>query len=184
MNWRLSAASLALTAAACGTTPAPRPAAGQTADLVIVNGRVFTADERGTTAQAVATAGNKILLVGTNDAVSALRGPQTRVVDARGGTVAPGFNDSHVHFISGGMTLGHVDLAGLTTLAQVQDKIRAFAAAHADAVKACGSAEPNGRIRQREGVDHRSKPGIDLRSTRDRRYRCWLVKLLRLDSNQ
>ena len=133
MNWRLSVASLALTAAACGTAPAPRPAAGQTADLVIVNGRVFTADERGTTAQAVATAGNTILLVGTNDAVSALRGPQTRVIDAHGGTVAPGFNDSHVHFISGGMSLGDVDLAGLTTLAQVQDKIRAFAAAHADA---------------------------------------------------
>ena len=83
---------------------------------MIVNGRVFTADERGTTAQAVAVAGNKILLVGTDDAVSALRGPQTRVVDAHGGTVAPGFNDSHVHFISGGMALGDVDLAGLTTL--------------------------------------------------------------------
>jgi predicted amidohydrolase YtcJ len=133
VTWRLSAASLALTAVACGTAPAPGPAAGQTADLAIVNGRVFTANERGTTAQAIATAGNKILLVGTNDAVSALRGPQTRVVDARGGTVAPGFNDSHVHFINGGMTLGQVDLAGLTTLAQVQDKIRAFAAAHTDA---------------------------------------------------
>ena len=68
MNWRISVAWLALTAAACGTAPAPGPAGGQTADLVIVNGRVFTADERGTTAQAVATAGNKILLVGSNDA--------------------------------------------------------------------------------------------------------------------
>jgi len=133
VNWRLSVVWVALTAAACGTAPASAPAPGQTADLVIVNGRVFTADERGTTAQAVATAGSKILLVGTNDTVSALRGPQTRVIDARGGTVAPGFNDSHVHFINGGMTLGQVDLAGLTTLAQVQDKIRAFAAAHADA---------------------------------------------------
>ena len=133
MNWRLSVAWLALAAAACGTAPASGPGAGQMADLVIVNGRVFTADERDTTAQAVAIAGNKILLVGTNDAVSALRGPQTRVIDAHGGTVTPGFNDSHVHFISGGTTLGDVDLAGLTTLAQVQDAIRAFAAAHADA---------------------------------------------------
>jgi hypothetical protein len=124
---------LALTAAACGSAPASGPATGQAADLVIVNGRVFTADERGTTAQAIAVSGNKIMLVGTNDAVSALRGPQTRVIDAHDSTVAPGFNDSHVHFISGGMTLGDVDLAGLTTLAQVQDKIRAFAAAHADA---------------------------------------------------
>jgi predicted amidohydrolase YtcJ len=133
MNWRFSIAWLALTASACGATPPPGAAAGQTADLVIVNGRVFTADERGTTAQAVAVAGHKILLVGTNEDVSKMRGPQTRVVDAHGGTVAPGFNDSHVHFINGGMTLGDVDLAGITTLAQVQDKIRAFAAAHTDA---------------------------------------------------
>ena len=132
MNWRIPVAWLAVTAAACGTAPAPSPAGGQAADLVILNGRVFTADERGTTAQAVAVAGNTILLVGTTEAVSARRGPQTRVVDAHGGTVAPGFNDSHVHFIGGGITLGDVDLAGLTTLAQVQDTIRAFAAAHAD----------------------------------------------------
>jgi predicted amidohydrolase YtcJ len=133
LNWRLLVAWLALTAAACGGTPAPGPVAGQSADLVIVNGRVFTADERGTTAQAVAVAGQRIVLVGTNEAVASLRGPQTRVVDAHGGTVAPGFNDSHVHFISGGTTLGDVDLADLTTLPQVQEKIRAFAAAHADA---------------------------------------------------
>jgi predicted amidohydrolase YtcJ len=133
MNWRISVAWLALTTAACGAAPAQVPAGGQIADLVVINGKVFTADEQGTTAQAVAVAGNKILLVGTNDAVSARRGPQTRVVDAHGGTVAPGFNDSHVHFISGGTTLGNVDLAGLTTLAQVQDAIRAFAATHVDA---------------------------------------------------
>ena len=80
VSWRISVAWLALTAAACGTAPAPGPAAGQAADLVIVNGRVFTADERGTTAQAVAVAGNKILLVGTNDAVST----SSRAADARG----------------------------------------------------------------------------------------------------
>ena len=132
MNWRIPVAWLAVTAAACGTAPAPGPAGGRAADLVILNGRVFTADAPGTTAQAVAVAGNTILLVGTTEAVSARRGPQTRVVDAHGGTVAPGFNDSHVHFIGGGITLGDVDLAGLTTLAQVQDTIRAFAAAHAN----------------------------------------------------
>lgn len=128
-------ASLAFAAAACGTSPQqPKAAAdGQIADLLIVNGRVFTADEQGTVAQAAAVAGNTILRVGTNDELSALRGPGTRVIDAHGGTVAPGFNDSHVHFVSGGLTLGDVDLAGLTTLAQVQDAIRAFAATKADA---------------------------------------------------
>ena len=100
---------------------------------MIVNGRVFTADEQGTMAQAVAVAGNKILRVGTDQELAALRGPQTRVIDAHGATVAPGFNDSHVHFMSGGATLGDVDLAGLTTLAQVQDAIRTFAAGKSDA---------------------------------------------------
>lgn len=98
------------------------------ADLLIVNGRVYTADGRGTMAQAVAVAGNTILRVGSDTDLAALRGPDTRVIDARGGTVAPGFNDSHVHFLSGGTTLGHVDLAGLTTLAEVQGAIRAFVA--------------------------------------------------------
>lgn len=98
-----------------------------------MNGRVFTSDDRGTAAQAVAVVGNTILRVGTNDELSALRGPATRVIDARGTTVAPGFNDSHVHFMSGGETLGDVDLAGLTTLGQVQDAIRTFAAGKSDA---------------------------------------------------
>ena len=101
---------------------------GPVADLLIVNGRVYTADGRGAMAQAVAVAGNTILRVGSDADLAALRGPATRVIDARGGTVAPGFNDSHVHFLGGGATLGHVDLAGLTTLAQVQGAIRAFVA--------------------------------------------------------
>jgi predicted amidohydrolase YtcJ len=114
----------ALVGAACSGTP---PGAGPVADLLIVNGRVFTADEQGTMAQAVAVAGNQILRVGTDQELAALRGPGTRVIDAHGATVTPGFNDSHVHFLSGGASLGDVDLAGLATLPQVQNAIRDFA---------------------------------------------------------
>ena len=133
MNARalLAVAILAL-GSACGggsTTPAPARSAGPTADLVILNGKVHTGDDAGTIAQAVAIGGNTILEVGTTDEIQALAGPATRMIDAQGATVAPGFNDSHVHFMSGGLSLGDVDLAGLTTLAQVQDKIREFAAA-------------------------------------------------------
>jgi len=115
------------TAACAPGQPAP-PSEGQVADLLITNGRVFTADEAGTTAQAVAVAGTTILRVGTDAELAALRGPNTRVIDARGGTVAPGFNDAHVHFVSGGLSLGDVDLAGLTTLREVQAAISQFAA--------------------------------------------------------
>ncbi len=125
-------ASLALAASACAGVSTP-PAQGQVADLLILNGRVHRGDEQGTVAQAVAVAGNTILRVGSDTELATLRGPETRVIDAHGGTVAPGFNDSHVHFVDGGLSLGKVDLAGATTLSEVHDRIRTFAAANANA---------------------------------------------------
>ena len=129
MRALLVTASLA-SSVACGGAVAPAPAASTApaADLIIVNGNVHTMDAASTIAQAVAVSGTTILKVGTTDEIKALAGPATRVIDAQGHTVAPGFNDSHVHFLSGGRSLGDVDLSGLATLAAVQDKIRAFAA--------------------------------------------------------
>jgi len=60
-------------------------------DLMVVNGRVYTADGEGTTAQAVAIQGNKILRVGSTREIQRLRRAQTVVIDAKGGTVLPGF---------------------------------------------------------------------------------------------
>ena len=117
-----------IVSAACGSPDRRVAAAEATADLIIVNGKVHTVDDANRVVQAVAIGGNTIIKVGTNDDIRSLSGPATRVIDARGATVAPGFNDSHVHFLSGGRSLSDVDLAGLTTLRQVQDKIRVFAA--------------------------------------------------------
>lgn len=126
-------ASSVVLGVACGGTNAPAPAASSPAgtgeaSLVIVNGKVHTMDEAGTIAQAVAVKGNTILKVGTTDEIKALAGPATQVINAVGGTVTPGFNDAHVHFIAGGQSLGDVDLSGLATLQQVQDQIREYAA--------------------------------------------------------
>jgi predicted amidohydrolase YtcJ len=103
------------------------------ADLLIVNSNVYTADGTGRFVQAVAIGGGIVLRVGSNQEVQELRGPSTNVIDARGRAVVPGFNDSHVHFLAGGLGLGQVDLAGLQTLTAVQARIRAFAAAHGSA---------------------------------------------------
>jgi predicted amidohydrolase YtcJ len=100
------------------------------ADLLIVNGKVFAADIAGTTADAIAVRGNTILGIGTTAELGKLRGPDTRVIDAHGGSVVPGFNDAHVHFIPGGFALNDVDLAGLNTLREVQAAIAAFAQQH------------------------------------------------------
>jgi predicted amidohydrolase YtcJ len=129
MNARIILALVsAVSLAACSGSEAPSDASARQADIAIVNGKVHTVDDANTIAQAVAIGGNTILKVGTNDEIKSVAGPSTRVIDAHGATVAPGFNDSHVHFVSGGQSLSDVDLAGLTTLPQVQDKIRAFAA--------------------------------------------------------
>ena len=121
-------------AAAVLTLVSLRPAALQqretsAADLLIVNGRVYIGD--GAFQQAIAIRGTSILDVGSTAGLDRLRGPDTGVIDARGRAVVPGFNDSHVHFLSGGLALQELDLAGIVTLREVQDRIRRFAQARA-----------------------------------------------------
>lgn len=99
-------------------------------DLIVLNGRVYTADGQGTMAEAVAVQGNKILHVGTAREVQRLRRPQTVVVDARGGTVLPGFNDSHIHFLSGGLSLNQLSLLQARTLPEIEQAVREWAESH------------------------------------------------------
>jgi hypothetical protein len=99
-------------------------------DLIVVNGTVYTADGRGTMAEAIAVQGNKILQVGSNREIQRLRRPQTVVVDAKGGAVLPGFNDSHAHFLSGGLSLNDIDLIDARTLPAIESTIRGWATAN------------------------------------------------------
>jgi predicted amidohydrolase YtcJ len=84
----------------------PRPAA----DLVLVNARVWTVDKDHPAAQAVAVLGDRIVAVGANADVEAWRGPGTKVIDAGGKLLLPGFNDAHLHLVSGGSQLDAVQL--------------------------------------------------------------------------
>ena len=96
------------------------------ADLVVVNARVRTLDAARPSAEAVAVHGDRITHVGTSAEVRALAGPGTRVVDARGALVLPGFNDAHVHFLSGGFQLSSVDLRDAGTPQEFAERIRRF----------------------------------------------------------
>ena len=104
--------------------------AQETADLIILHGNVYTADRQGTFQEAVAIRGNRILQVGASQKIDALRGAQTKVIDAKGSAVLPGFNDTHVHFLQGGLALENVELQGARTLDEVQARIRKFAQSH------------------------------------------------------
>ena len=110
---------------------AQRDEADGPVDLIITNGKVYTARD-GAFAEAVAVRGNKILRVGSNREIKRLRRPQTVTLDAHGAAVLPGFNDSHFHMLSGGLALAHLDLLDATTLDQIQTAIRDYAAAHPD----------------------------------------------------
>lgn len=101
-------------------------------DLIIVNGRVFSGGEGARSAEAIAVQGNKILRVGTNREIQRLARAQTVVVDAKGGSVLPGFNDAHAHTLDGGLGLAQVNLLGATTIDQIGAVIRSWAAANMD----------------------------------------------------
>lgn len=75
------------------------------ADLLLVNGRVYTVDVARPWAEAVAIRGDRILAVGSTAEMGALAGAQTRRIDLGGAFVAPGFNDGHVHVDSTGALL-------------------------------------------------------------------------------
>jgi predicted amidohydrolase YtcJ len=74
----------------------------RTADLVLRNGWISTGDPARPEAAALAVSAGRITAVGEGD-VAALIGPGTRVVDTLGHRVIPGFNDSHIHLIRGGV---------------------------------------------------------------------------------
>jgi predicted amidohydrolase YtcJ len=80
------------------------------ADLIITNAKVWTVDKALPSAQAVAVLGDRIVAVGSNADVDTWRGPDTRVINAGGHLLLPGFNDSHVHFVSGGLQLDSIEL--------------------------------------------------------------------------
>ncbi|HLA14603.1 MAG TPA: amidohydrolase family protein, partial [Gemmatimonadaceae bacterium] len=78
--------------------------------LAIVNAVVWTGNPAQPRAEALAIAGDRIVDVGTTSAIRARVTGSTRVIDARGGMVAPGFIDTHIHFLTAGMNLASVQL--------------------------------------------------------------------------
>jgi predicted amidohydrolase YtcJ len=97
------------------------------ADLIIINANVRTMDRHRPTASAIAILGNRIVAVGSNEEIKQVAGPATKVIDASGQLVLPGFNDAHVHFMSGGFQLSSVDLRDADTPEEFANRVRDFA---------------------------------------------------------
>ena len=131
MRLRSKLLTTLLVAAVCALAASPLPrgsSAQQTGarrvTLVLTNGKVFTSDTRGTVAEAVAVEGNRIVAVGTSREIAS-RYSAERTIDLRGRLVTPGFNDAHIHFLGGGLSLLRVNLNGARTLAEAKARVAA-----------------------------------------------------------
>ena len=100
------------------------------ADLVVIHGRIYTLDSKQPWAQALAIRADKIVAVGDDAAIGKFRGPDTKVIDAAGQLVLPGFVDCHIHFMDGSLSLGRVNLEGAKDVAEIQQRLREYAAKH------------------------------------------------------
>lgn len=101
-------------------------------DLIVHNAVVFTGDVEAEMAEAVAVRGNQILKVGSNREILRMQRPQTVTIDAKGGTVLPGFNDAHLHLVRGGLTLDTADLSGVTTVVEAVARLQEWTADNPD----------------------------------------------------
>ncbi len=94
------------------------------ADLVIINGKVFTIDKENPSAEAIAVRGETIIALGSTADISKyiLEGT-TQVIDAKGRLVIPGFNDAHVHF--GPLDPDYIELRYTTDPGVITEKVKA-----------------------------------------------------------
>jgi len=99
----------------------------QQASLVIVNGVIWAPGRPRATA--LAAEGEHIIAVGADGDIRSLSGRGTRVIDARGGTIMPAFNDAHVHFLMASKSLEELDLFGAESQAEVERRIHVYAGA-------------------------------------------------------
>ena len=105
---------------------APRPMA----DSIYIHANIYTGVVGQSSfhevqrAEAIAVRGDKVLAVGTESEIVKLNGPETKVFDLKGRFVMPGFNDAHMHLTEAGFKKLTVDLTGVRSVQEFQDRIR------------------------------------------------------------
>lgn len=102
------------------------------AELIITGANGLTMDKARPRATAVALQGGRILAVGSDAEVLAHKDDMTRIVDAQGATLLPGFIESHMHLFGGGAGLHHLMLTGLKGLDAIREKVLAYAPTRPD----------------------------------------------------
>ncbi|MEP1097109.1 MAG: amidohydrolase [Cyclobacteriaceae bacterium] len=99
----------------------------QSADLIVINANIWTGDQGQPRAEAMAILGDTILAIGTSEDLDSFMGEKTRVMDAGGKFITPGFIDTHVHFLSGSYGLSSVKLRDAATPEEFSSRIGNYA---------------------------------------------------------
>jgi len=99
-----------------------------TADLVIKNANIRTMDDNRSVVRAIAVLNGRIIALGSDAEIGRLIGSKTRVIDGGGKTIIPGFNDAHLHFVSGGQQLSLVDLRSSKSPEEFVQRLKDYAA--------------------------------------------------------
>ena len=123
------------------------------ADLVLVNGKIVTMDKNMSIKEAVAVKYGKLVKIGYNDEVEALRGVDTKVIDLEGKTVVPGLIDSHCHMMSvGASRMLNVDLseeAGVHEISDIVERLRRRAESTPKGEWVVGYQEDDSKLKER-----------------------------------
>ena len=100
------------------------------ADYLFINGHIYTSNPAQPWVEAVAVSGDKIAAVGTSSALGKYRGPATQVIDLGGRMAAPGFIDTHTHFLWGSYGLAGIQIYDCRNVAQVKQRLQDYAKSH------------------------------------------------------
>ncbi|MFN0097529.1 MAG: amidohydrolase [Gemmatimonadaceae bacterium] len=116
-------AAIAALSSMSSLAASPAVAQQQPADLVVLNGRIYTSDGARPVVDAMAIRGGRVVFVGDRAGARALIGSGTQTLDLDGRTVIPGMTDAHAHVAGLGSSLRNVDLVGTTSYAQVIERV-------------------------------------------------------------
>ncbi|PLX33240.1 MAG: amidohydrolase [Clostridiales bacterium] len=95
-------------------------------DLILINGNVVTMDTNNKKAEAFAVKAGKFVKVGTNKDVLELKDDNTEVIDLKGKTVVPGFNEAHMHLLNSGYNMHKIDLNGAKSIKEVIERSKKY----------------------------------------------------------
>ena len=119
------------------------PGAATAQDTLFSGGRIWTGDPANPRPEAVLVRGDRLLSVGPLAELEEQSEPGARRVDLAGGTLLPGFIESHSHPAVAGLLGSRLSVIGTSTVAEVQAALREYAAAHPDEPVLFGSGFPS-----------------------------------------